>query len=162
MRPRPVWGLIRSPAEISGMPGSAVSSASRSSSSRLSALTWTPSRTASRSSSLVLAGESNTMRSGGTPAARASRSSGREATSAPAPRLASSAISGGKGLALTATAVRVVGGKAAPRAVKPASRASRSWMMIAVSVFRKNPEARASRTSSIVFSQKMPGGVVSA
>ena len=60
----------------------------RRSSPKLSALTATPSASASRSSSRVLAGESRTIRAGAKPASSASRSSPGPATSQPMPQSA--------------------------------------------------------------------------
>ena len=145
MAPAPTWGLTRRPTVPRGAPASATAASMRSSSWKLSALRCTPRARARRISATVLAGESKTMRPGGSPASRASSSSGSEATSAP--RAGSSSArrcnSGGRGLALTATACRVPGGKAATASRARAARRSRSWITRAVSSEPTWPPCRA-------------------
>ncbi len=101
MLPPPTCGLIRSPmGETDGLP--AIAASSRASSWGLSALTAMPRVRASRSSAMVLAGESSTVREAGTPAARASASSPGLATSQPTPSARSSLSTGTSEAALTA------------------------------------------------------------
>ncbi len=103
MEPPPTCGLTRIPMG-EREPDAALRASMRSSSCGLSAFTAMPSAIASRSSARVFAGESRTVRSGATPAARASASSPGLATSAPMPSSRSSRSTGTSGLAFTAKA----------------------------------------------------------
>ncbi len=155
MEPAPVCGLIRTPiGDAVGAP--ATSASRRSSSCRLSALTAIPSASASRSSAVVLAGESRTVRAAGTPAARASASSPGLATSQPRPAAASSRSTGTSGAAFTAKACRTgvpgarASAKAAVRAAAEAripSASSRQTRGSAESVPPTSPCSTAARTT---------------
>jgi hypothetical protein len=103
MEPPPICGFTRIPSG-DRLAADLIRASMRSSSCGLSALTAMPRASASRSSPGVLAGESSTVISGPSPAARASASSPGLATSAPTPSSRSSRSTGTSGVAFTAKA----------------------------------------------------------
>lgn len=153
MEPPPTCGLTRMPSGERLVPP-AIRASMRASSCGLSALTAMPSASASRSSPGVLAGESSTVRSGGTPAALARASSPGLATSAPTPSSCSSRSTGTRGVAFTAKACStgVPGAVTASNAARSAAADSRmpatsSSPTIGVSGPRR-PCSTAARTAS--------------
>ncbi len=151
--PPPICGFTRIPIG-DRLVADRISASIRSSSCGLSAFTAMPSASASRSSAGVLAGESSTVRCGGTPAARASASSPGLATSAPIPSSCSSRSTGTSGVAFTAKACRtgVPGATTASKAARSSAADSRMPMTSSRPTMgasaRSSPCSTAARTAS--------------